>query len=190
MGGRHTGFLRSGEIIIPADTAFNKGAHLSCDDIAVDSRHSPKVLRVKIKASKTDPFRIGVNIFVGKTGNALNPVTAVLAYMVIRGPGEGPFFRFGNGKPLTRARLVAELKQALTASGIDSTLYLGHSFRIGAATTEAKQDVSNATIKTLGRWKSSAYQLYIKTGSLYISHWLLGLSLDVQHQNIYRLHTK
>ena len=41
--------------------------------------------------------------------------------------------------------------------------YAGHSFRSGAATTVAKQGLDDATIKMLGRWKSNAYQLHIKT---------------------------
>ena len=46
---------------------------------------------------------------------------------------------------------------------VDSTAYSGHSFRSGAATTAATQGISDTTIKMLGRWKSSAYQVYIKT---------------------------
>ena len=111
-----------------------------------------------VKASKTDPFRLGVEIFVGKTGNALCPVSAVLAYMAIRGPGPGPLFRFVNGSPLTRAHLVTKVKEAIAAAGIDCTPYSGHSFRSGAATTAARQGIGDATIKTLGRWQSNAYQ--------------------------------
>ena len=121
------------------------------------------MLKVRIKASKTNPFRLGVEIFVGKTVNALCPVSAVLTYMANRGPGPGPLFRFVNGSPLTQACLVTKEKEAISAAGIDPTPYSGHSFRSGAATTAAKQGISDATIKTLGRWQSNAYQLYIKT---------------------------
>ena len=43
--------------------------------------------------------------------------------------------------------------------------YAGHSFHIGAATTAAAGGVPVEVIKTLGRWKSQAYQLYIKLPS-------------------------
>ena len=88
-----------------------------------------------LKASKTDPFRVGVNIYVGSTGNTLCPVTAVLHYMVARGQGNGPFFRIEDGAPLTRMKFVDKVKEALSQAGVDCTTYLGHSFRIGAATT-------------------------------------------------------
>ncbi len=144
------GFLRSGEITIPSDTAYDEGAHLNFNDVAVDGLENPKMLRLRIKA---DPFRVGVDIFVGRTGTPLCPVEALLIYM-------GPLFRFRDGRPLTRTRFVAKVKGALTTAGVDQAGYSGHSFRIGAATTAAHQGISDAT---LGRWKSNAYQLYIRT---------------------------
>ena len=157
------GFMRSGELTIPSATSFDEGAHLSFNDVAVDSMQNPRIIRVRLKASKTDPFRVGVNIYVGRTGNTLCPVTAMLHYMVTRGLVTGPFFRFENGSPLTRAKFVDKVKEAFSLAGVDCTAYSGHSFRAGAATTAAKQGISDTTIKMLGRWKSSAYQVYIKT---------------------------
>lgn len=157
------GFLRSGEITVPTESGFDEGAHLSFKDVTVDCISNPQMLKVRIKASKTDPFRLGVDIFVGRTGTVLCPVSAVLAYMALRGAGPGPFFQFRDGRPLTRACLVTKIKEAISAAGVDCAAYSGHSFRSGAATTAAKQGIGDATIKTLGRWKSNAYQLYIKT---------------------------
>ena len=162
------GFLRSGEVCIPHDQAYDKGVHLSFSDIVIITPDNPQSLQIRIKASKTDPFRQGVNVYVGRTHKALCPVSAMLAYLILaylirRGSGPGPLFRFQDGKPLTRSRFVERIRQALTEVGIDPTPYSGHSFRSGAATTAARQGIGDATIKMLGRWKSSAYQLYIKT---------------------------
>ena len=157
------GFLRSGELTVPSEEGFDEGAHLSFRDITVDSLENPQVLQVRLKASKTDPFRAGVEVFVGRTGCKLCPVEAVLSYMTKRGQASGPLFIFQDGKPLTRSRFVTEVKKALTSAGVDSTGYSGHSFRSGAATTAAKRGLGEAAIKMLGRWRSNAYQLYIKT---------------------------
>ena len=119
--------------------------------------------RFKIKASKANPFLQGVLVYVGRTNKPLCPVSAVLAYMVMRGKAPGPLFIFQDGKPLSRPRFVTEIKRALSAAGIDLKPYSGHSFRIDAATTATKQGVEDSTIKMRGRWKSSAYQCYIKT---------------------------
>jgi len=100
------GFLRSGEAVAP-DTEFDPSQHLSYNDVAVDNVQHPNYVQVKIKQSKTDPFRVGVKVVIARTGGDLCPVAALLAYMVLRGPSDGPFFRFRRGGPLTRAKLVA-----------------------------------------------------------------------------------
>ena len=38
-----------------------------------------------------------------------------------------------------------------------------HSFRIGAAITARQANVPDILIKMMGRWKSNAYQSYIRT---------------------------
>ena len=96
----------------------------------MDSVEHPQVLRVRLKASKTDPFRpVGINVSVGRTDKALYLVSAVLAYMAVRGPGPGPLFQFQDGRFLTRARLVMEVKEAISAAGVDSSPYSGQAWR-------------------------------------------------------------
>ena len=91
------------------------------------------------------------------------PVAAVLAYMSVRGSSPGPPFKCSNGTPLTRDRFVIRIKEALARAGVDNSCYSEHSFRSGAATTAAEHGIPDATIMALGRWKSAAYQVYIKT---------------------------
>ncbi len=157
------GFLRSGEFTIPNEKAFDPEAHLCPDDIAVDSHSAPTQMRVNIKMSKTDPFRHGVQLFIGVTSDDICPVTAMLAYLAYRGNAPGFLFTFANGRPLTRQRLVKELRSALVLAGVDCRHFSGHSFRIGAATSAAARGIQDATIKILGRWESAAYQRYIQT---------------------------
>ena len=150
------GFLRAGEATVPSLREYDKEGHLSEGDVAIDSRSNPSVVRMHIKASKTDPFRQGVFIYLGKTGNDICPVAAVTAYLAARGRAPGPFFHFQSGAPLSRELLVKRVRQALEQVGMDVTHYSGHSFRIGAATTAASVGVEDSMIKTLGRWRSTA----------------------------------
>ena len=156
------GFLRAAEFTTPSLASFDKGAHLAVGDVALDSHEKPSVVRLNIKASKTDPFRKGVQIFLGKTGTEICPVSALVEYLVMRGPGAGPLFRFLDGSPLSRSALVERVRAALTAAGIDPTPFSGHSFRIGAATSAAANGVEDSMIQTLGRWKSDAYLRYVR----------------------------
>ena len=129
----------------------------------VDNTEKPQYITVRIKASKTDPFRKGTTVYLGITGTDLCPVAAILDYMVRRGNHPGPMFQFQDHRPLTQALLVAELREALKAVGYDPHKYAGHSYRIGAATTASLCGIQDSTIKMLGRWQSSAYTLYIQT---------------------------
>ena len=116
-------------------------------------------MKLNLKASKTDP-----SVVLGKTNNDLCPVTALLAYLALRSSGPGSLFLFLDRRPLTKQRFIQPVRQALSAIGVDHSQYAGHSFCIGAATTASAHGLSDSTIQMLvGRWQSSAYQLYIHT---------------------------
>lgn len=155
-------FLCSGEITVPSAKEYDTGAHLSYGDVTLDSVSEPSCVQVRIKASKTDPFRQGVSVFLGATSNKLCPVAAVAAYLAVCPTSPGPFFLIQSGQPLTLSLFVNRVKETLDGAGIDSWRYSGHSFRIGAASTAAVRGVEVSLIKTLGRWKSSAYLLYVR----------------------------
>ena len=103
-----------------------------------------------------------MDVFLGSTGQAICPVSALLRYLSVRPPSPGPLFIQKDGSPLTRQILVRHLHTALRRAGMNHELYNGHSFRIGAATTAAEQGLEDSLIQTLGRWKSEAYRAYIK----------------------------
>ena len=156
------GFMRAGEFTCNS-THTESDDVLSAADVFIDSRENPQVLMVFLRHSKTDTFSAGVHIYMGRTGDTLCPVTAVLGYLAIRPHTPGPLFVFEDGSPLTRAKLVTRLRAALTRAGVSTTGYSGHSFRIGAATTAAQAGLSDSLIQTLGRWRSSAFTAYIRT---------------------------
>ena len=151
------GFLRAGEFTVPSLREYDPEVHLSLADLAVDSHTNPTLIRVRIKQSKTDPFRLGADIFLGASSAPICPVQAIVNYIAVRSPGPGPLFCFESGSPLSRASMVSEVQQALTNTGLEAAGFAGHSFRIGAATTAAKRGFEDSLIQTLGRWKSSVY---------------------------------
>ena len=59
--------MRAGEFTVPSDGSFDPQVHLTVGDIhvALDSHSAPTTMHVSLKASKTDPFRHGVHIFIG-----------------------------------------------------------------------------------------------------------------------------
>lgn len=156
------GFLRSGEFTIQSPSSFDPSTHLTLQDVALDDRASPSMICLHLKQSKTDPFRQGTDIYMGKTDKELCPVRAAVHYLRLRGDRSGFLFLFRDGSPLTKPVLVQQIRDTLDKQGIDGSKYAGHSFHIGAASTVASKGLEDSTIKALGRWRSSAYHRYIK----------------------------
>ena len=94
------------------------------------------------------------------------PVQIILDYLSLRGNRPGPLFRLADGSPVSRDIFIDELSMAIKYCGLDPSRYKGHSFRIGAASYAADAGMSDAQIKALGRWKSNAFQKYIRIPSL------------------------
>ena len=91
------GFLRAGELTVPSDSAFDPSVHLSWGDLAVDNPMNPTIMSVRLKASKTDPFRKGITLYICRVSSDLCPVSAMLVYLVSRGKKAGPLFAFQDG---------------------------------------------------------------------------------------------
>ena len=90
-------------------------------------------------------------------------ISTVLAYLAVRSPNPGPLFVFQDGTPLSREQLIAHQRKALQQIGLDVANYSGHSFGIGAASTEARAGFSDSFIETRRRWQSIAFTTYIRT---------------------------
>ena len=161
------GFLRAGEFTV--NSAFQPSIHMTVADLQADSLVNPTCFKVHIKCSKTDPFRMGCDIYVGRGEGPVCPIRALGNFLALRGSSEGPLFTFSDGRPLTLQQLSSTVPSILHAAGYTGS-YSGHSFRIGAATTAAARGVPDHLIKTLGRWSSDAYQIYIRTPVSSIVH--------------------
>ena len=156
------GFFRMGELTSLTADGQNPGHCVSVTDVAIDDVRNPSLIRIRLRSSKTDQFGRGVDIYLGRTGADLCPVSALLAYLAVRGKEPGPLFRLQDGRYLTKGVFISKVRSALAVLGYDEAAYAGHSFRIGAATTAAERGIEDSLIKMMGRWESSAYQLYVR----------------------------
>ena len=154
------GFMRLGELT--CNSKFSLETHLSPSDVHfLPSFSQPDYISVQVKISKTDPFRIGHTLLIGKTNQPICPVKAMKMYLVHRTNTPGPLFQFQSGSPLTKDALTSETRSLLAMSGVNPMHYAGHSYRIGAATTAASVGLPPWLIKTLGRW-TDCYERYIR----------------------------
>lgn len=158
------GFLRSSEFT--CNGKFDIHDHLSRSDITFHPNvFRPSSFDVVIKKSKTDPFRETAKLTIAKSNSTVCAVTALQDYFLQTSTRQSsqPLFQFTDGRNLTRTSLTNNLRGLLNVCGLDSSQFASHSFRIGAATTAGAAGLPDWLIKVLGRWKSDAYQTYIKT---------------------------
>ena len=157
-------FLRASEFT--CNGPFNPEVHLTSQDITFHPDiQSPSLMRVRIKQSKTDPFRQGCTLTIAKSTSPICSVMAMKDYILqAQPPASSPLFTFSkSGSKLTRSSLTKELRSILQLCGFPSNNFYSHSFRIGAATSAASAGIPAWLIKVLGRWHSDCYELYIKT---------------------------
>ena len=144
------GCFRLGELLLESPNSFDQQYHLTWIHVAVDSQTDPRMLHIHLKQSKTDQFHRGADIVVGRKGTDLCPVAAVLSYIASRGPKQGAFFLGSQAHPIAKTYFIRELRKVISALGLSQGQFVGHSFRIGAATSAAMAGVEDSTIQLLG----------------------------------------
>ena len=153
------GFLRIGEFARTANNQ-NQDFKLIADS---DLRVSGSTLWLKIRYSKTDQQGVTSSLQIeGSSNPHLCPVLAISQYLSSRPLFHGPLFIHLGGEVLKSCQFSHILKEAIKLVGLSPSSFSSHSFRIGAATTAATSGFPDEMIKKFGRWKSSAFEIYIR----------------------------
>ena len=76
--------------------------------------------------------------------------------MSIRGSDPGPFFKFINGQPLTKAKFTQLIREVLQVAGLPHNQFAGHSFHIRAAIAATQAGVEDSVICTMDWYRAVA----------------------------------
>ena len=84
---------------LTAGLSITPARQLCLTDVEILAGSPPPAIRLRIKASKTDPLAVGCFVYVGRSSRTVCPVQAVLAYLAHRDASTqvsdpGPFFRW------------------------------------------------------------------------------------------------
>jgi hypothetical protein len=72
------GFLRCGEFTVLH--SFDPDINVCSEDVTINDDHAT----LHLKSSKTDPFRLGINIFLFATGSSVCPVPSLKKFIEMR----------------------------------------------------------------------------------------------------------
>ncbi|KAI0766171.1 hypothetical protein BD413DRAFT_697424 [Trametes elegans] len=159
------GLLRFGEATVPSRGAFNGTRHLKRSDALFGRDLDGKeYARLDLPSAKTARPGEIQHVFLVKQGS-LCPLEA-LQNLAARNPAgaEAPLFSWrdnkGEQRPMVRDTALKFINSKFLALGFGTTF--GHSFRIGGASFYLSQKVDPEVVRIMGRWRSLAYQVYIR----------------------------
>jgi hypothetical protein len=172
------GMMRFGEVSVTSRSAFTASKHLTRKDAHFGNDLDGKpYARLDLPSSKTaKPGEIQSVFLVPQEG--LCPLEALqnLARVVPAGPDD-PLFSWrdqhGIVRPMVKAKAIAHINSILSARGWGTAF--GHSFRIGGASFYLSQKVDPEIVRIAGRWRSLAYEAYIRAFEQIASRHLGGL---------------
>ena len=159
------GMMRLGEATVQSRGAFSPQSHATRGSVYQD--HDLKgtpYARINLPRAKTAAPGEQQSIWLTPRG-PLCPLTALhnMARVTPAGP-EDPLFSWrdsqGAIRPLVKTAALARVNDILARSELGSTF--GHSFRIGGASYYLAQKVDPEMVRIAGRWRSLAYETYIR----------------------------
>lgn len=161
------GFFRIGELA--AKSANSGSAVVQYNQLRfLTQKGNVQMIKITITKFKHNTTNRLFDILIERElSSPFCPVQAMLNFCKHRGHQPGPLFCHTDMSPITASQFNIELHRCLMFCGLDTSRYKGHSFRIGAACYAADKGFSDAQIRALGRWKSDAFKVYIRSDTLH-----------------------
>ena len=122
-------FMRLGELVARS-SVYNTKVIQRQDLLFLDDNSVQLILRHSKNMKDGQPIvlTLAANYF----NPQLCPVRALKTFTSLYQHKSGPLFTFKSGHPVSHSFVAAQLKHAIEFIGLDSSKYLGHSFRIGS----------------------------------------------------------
>lgn len=159
------GMMRFGEVSVKSRSAFNRARHLKRADAHFDNDLAGcPYVRLDLPSAKTAAPGEVQQVFI-QSQSSLCALEALqnLARVVPAAPDD-PLFSWrdtrGDVRPMIRHQALDRVNAVLRAWHWGTTF--GHSFRIGGASFYLGQKVDPEIVRVAGRWRSLAYEAYIR----------------------------
>ena len=172
------GMMRFGEVSVKARSAFSPSEHLKrIDAMFGQDLNNKQYVRLDLPSAKTArPGETQSVFLVPQRG--LCPLEAIhnMCRVTPAGP-QDPLFSWldsdHTAQPMVKAKALKRINSILTAWGWGTSF--GHSFRIGGASFYLAKKVDPEIVRLAGRWRSLAYEAYIRAFEQVASQHMGGL---------------
>ncbi|KAH9931466.1 uncharacterized protein B0H18DRAFT_1116272 [Fomitopsis serialis] len=159
---------RLGEITVPSIKDFTAQHHVARRHARQETdRQGLAVWTIRLPTTKSAPS--GENISFARQDGVTDPEAALLAHFRINNPGsDNALFTYQHAdrrgrkrlRPLTKAQFIKAIGDAANRAAVDPLQ--GHGMRIGGTLEYLLRGTPFDVVKTMGRWQSDAFQLYLR----------------------------
>jgi hypothetical protein len=168
------GCHRMGELIIKSDKSlFDSRKIIRRSSLDFTNTHA----QYRLPYHKADPFYRGSDVVFSQQHDVANPVHLLKQYAALRDARHGPrlpLFLCEDGSLPNRTWFDNKFFKFLSHE------YGGHSARAGGATYFASLGLSASIIQAIGRWTSSAWEIYIRDNpTIRAEHQLASIRLHL-----------
>lgn len=164
---------RTGEFTLPSLKSFDANTHVKVSDVRYDTdRHGHQVTVFRLPRTKTTPG--GEDVYWSSQSGLCDPTAALLNHFNVNTPAatDALFsWRHRAGiRVLTRSAFLKCINEASVSAGLGELK--GHGIRIGGTLEYLLRGVPFESVKTMGRWSSNTFVLYLRKHAVIMAPYL------------------
>ncbi|KAF7315770.1 Reverse transcriptase ribonuclease h [Mycena indigotica] len=154
---------RLGELVVKTLASFDATKHVTKSGLRTETdRHGLETIALHIPITKACPT--GEDLVFATQSGPSDPRNALAHHLSLNLPDtRSHLFCYKSGRarrPLTKSAFLKRIHQILKANNLDPLQ--GHGIRIGSTLFYLLRGVPFEVVKTMGRWQSDAFQLYLR----------------------------
>ena len=148
--------------VVPKDSNFDPECILKRSDIVIDEEG--QTILIYVNFSKTNQYQKSFHVIPVPAND--DPALDLFRHLkklfsLVSVPPSSPAFMFSKTSFITYRSFTTRLKGLLAKSGLDPSLYSGHSFRRGGASHLYGIGGSTLMVQVLGDWRSQIFTRYL-----------------------------
>jgi hypothetical protein len=167
---------RLGELTVKALKSFEPDKHVKRSNTQMDvkDRHDFVVTNIFLPRTKTS--NVGQSVFWAQQDNPTDPRAALLNHFAVNNPEPNSHlfaWRHMKGmRPLTRTEFWKRVSGIVKQAGLGNLK--GHGLRIGGTLEYLLRGIPFDVVKSMGRWSSEAFTVYLRKHALILAPYLQG----------------
>lgn len=167
---------RLGELTVKSLKAFDPKKHVKRSNVEMDVKDRHDLLVTKIFLPRTKTSDNGQGVYWAQQDNHTDPKTALLNHFAVNNPtAESHLFAWKHPKgmrPLTRTEFWKRVSGIVKGARLGNLK--GHGLRIGGTLEYLLRGVPFDVVKSMGRWSSEAFTMYLRKHALILAPYLQG----------------